>query len=247
MANCNKRNCNANWFQIYNGKNNRQTLLSSFATRVTGTSFSVQSSLPELPPAVQTEGLLQPHLNMGSLGDEMLECLDSPIVSIDEELGGLNVKPKPKKHYVDLRCSNPKQLQEEFVVLSLTGVHEIDLRFCGCKFAPKQKKQLLKVALWPSLYKDPCTAATFDLLRHFQLVNLQGHTATTDFYRALVSLHNGTGLTKPPDQLQQFRTMACPQPGINLLDGWEKASASEKWLYALILAMDANFKQKSRL
>ncbi|EIW86722.1 hypothetical protein CONPUDRAFT_46865 [Coniophora puteana RWD-64-598 SS2] len=39
---------------------------------------------------------------------------------------------------------------------------------------------------------------------------------------------------------------ACPHPEINLPDGWEKADASQKFLYCLFLAMDANFRLKNR-
>ncbi|KAF7971014.1 hypothetical protein HWV62_22285 [Athelia sp. TMB] len=37
---------------------------------------------------------------------------------------------------------------------------------------------------------------------------------------------------------------ACPQPGKNLPDGWETAPDYVKWLYALILTIDANFRLK---
>ncbi|KAH7906735.1 hypothetical protein BJ138DRAFT_1219206 [Hygrophoropsis aurantiaca] len=35
---------------------------------------------------------------------------------------------------------------------------------------------------------------------------------------------------------------ACPQPGMNLPDGWENHSSSYQWLYALFVASDANFR-----
>ncbi|KAI0054927.1 hypothetical protein BV25DRAFT_1922257 [Artomyces pyxidatus] len=37
---------------------------------------------------------------------------------------------------------------------------------------------------------------------------------------------------------------ACPQPGRNLPDGWEDAPSDEQWKYAIMLAIDANFKLK---
>ncbi|KAI0066772.1 hypothetical protein BV25DRAFT_1867938 [Artomyces pyxidatus] len=37
---------------------------------------------------------------------------------------------------------------------------------------------------------------------------------------------------------------ACPHPGRNLPDGWEDAPESEKWKYAIMFAIDANFKLK---
>ncbi|EIW84486.1 hypothetical protein CONPUDRAFT_40308, partial [Coniophora puteana RWD-64-598 SS2] len=39
---------------------------------------------------------------------------------------------------------------------------------------------------------------------------------------------------------------ACPHPGINLPEGWENADLSQKFLYCLFLAMDANFRLESR-
>ncbi|TFY75854.1 hypothetical protein EWM64_g8158 [Hericium alpestre] len=38
----------------------------------------------------------------------------------------------------------------------------------------------------------------------------------------------------------------CPQPGRNLPDNWQDVPEEMKWLYALILAIDANFKMKRK-
>ncbi|KAI0055066.1 hypothetical protein BV25DRAFT_1873220 [Artomyces pyxidatus] len=37
---------------------------------------------------------------------------------------------------------------------------------------------------------------------------------------------------------------ACPHPGRNMPEGWEDAPASEQWKYAIMFAIDANFKLK---
>ncbi|KAG1901793.1 uncharacterized protein F5891DRAFT_1187268 [Suillus fuscotomentosus] len=39
---------------------------------------------------------------------------------------------------------------------------------------------------------------------------------------------------------------ACPHPGINLPEDWNKVDESMKFLYYLIIAMDANFRLKDR-
>ncbi|KAH0826244.1 hypothetical protein J3R83DRAFT_5708 [Lanmaoa asiatica] len=39
---------------------------------------------------------------------------------------------------------------------------------------------------------------------------------------------------------------ACPQPGKNLPDNWDKVSKDKQWLYALFVAIDANFRLKRR-
>ncbi|KII82921.1 hypothetical protein PLICRDRAFT_83984, partial [Plicaturopsis crispa FD-325 SS-3] len=40
---------------------------------------------------------------------------------------------------------------------------------------------------------------------------------------------------------------ACPQPGINLPDGWKDAPAPTKWIYTLYLGIDANFRMVRKL
>ncbi|KAK7032539.1 hypothetical protein VNI00_012937 [Paramarasmius palmivorus] len=184
-------------------------------------------------------------------------------------------------HRLGELCGCPKQSQGDFVVLSVTGIHEVVVFFCGCNQELDHKQQLLEVGWWPSSYKDPRSAATFEVLRQFHVLNLQAQTPPTDFYRTLEKLSDRSGLSQPPDRLAQFMTMvrqwrhvkmgkrfgrghdpsglsgtqqgstavlchACPQPGINLPLGWDQAPANRRWLYTLILAMDANFKQKAR-
>ncbi|KAF7362033.1 CxC2 domain-containing protein [Mycena venus] len=41
-----------------------------------------------------------------------------------------------------------------------------------------------------------------------------------------------------------IQCQACPHPGINLPEGWEKAPPEKLWIYQLILSEDANFKMK---
>ncbi|KAF9492640.1 hypothetical protein BDN71DRAFT_1420467 [Pleurotus eryngii] len=39
----------------------------------------------------------------------------------------------------------------------------------------------------------------------------------------------------------------CPQPGVNLPEGWEAANEEDKYLYSLLVSMDANFRLKNRM
>ncbi|KAG2108875.1 hypothetical protein DEU56DRAFT_874521 [Suillus clintonianus] len=39
---------------------------------------------------------------------------------------------------------------------------------------------------------------------------------------------------------------ACPQPGKNLPDGWQDVGKAKRWLYAIFVAIDANFRLKRR-
>ncbi|KAK7051669.1 hypothetical protein VNI00_004648 [Paramarasmius palmivorus] len=151
----------------------------------------------------------------------------------------------------------------------------------GLNDSTERHHQLLEIGWWPASYKLPQTAATFEALRNFHILNLQGQLPPTDFYRSLEQITDGSGLVELPDRLQQFREMlrewrhiktrkrfgrghdpsglngtrkggamvlcrACPHPGINLPDSWEKTCANMRWIYNLLLATDANFKQKAR-
>jgi hypothetical protein len=42
------------------------------------------------------------------------------------------------------------------------------------------------------------------------------------------------------------RCPACPRPGVNLPDGWRDASDDIKFIYTLVVAIDANFRLKRR-
>jgi hypothetical protein len=59
-------------------------------------------------------------------------------------------------------------------------------------------KQLLHIGWWPATPLDPNSAATFEDLRHFHLLNLQGKVTGFSFYQALEYHTDNTGLQPPP-------------------------------------------------
>ena len=93
-------------------------------------------------------------------------------------------------------CFNP-ELVKDFVVIDENGIHVLNIQFCGCS-AIEWYDQLLEVGWWPATTLQPSTAATFKVLGHFQMVNLQAATPATDYYRALEMLTDGTGLGNLP-------------------------------------------------
>ncbi|KAL0069538.1 hypothetical protein AAF712_003196 [Marasmius tenuissimus] len=178
-------------------------------------------------------------------------------------------------------CNFPVSAHKDFVVLAWNGIHTITVDFCGCEDAIEQHLQVMEMGWWPSLYKEPRSAATFNLLRNYHITNLQGHTPPSDFYESLEQFNDGTGLVKQPGRDAQFMLMlrqwrhiktakrigrghdpegvagttlgsatvpcrSCPHPGINLPVDWKSAPADKRFLYALFLSEDANFKQKAR-
>ncbi|KAK7045518.1 hypothetical protein VNI00_007350 [Paramarasmius palmivorus] len=58
--------------------------------------------------------------------------------------------------------------------------------------------------------------------------------------------HDTTGLSGTPNGGTMVLCRACPHPGINLPQGWEDAPKEMQFLYALLVSIDANFKQKAR-
>ncbi|KAG6808450.1 hypothetical protein H0H92_004084 [Tricholoma furcatifolium] len=59
--------------------------------------------------------------------------------------------------------------------------------------------------------------------------------------------HDPSGIKGTPPGGIAITCRACPQPKINLPEGWENAPAETSWLYQLILSQDANFRLKNRL
>ncbi|KAL0057538.1 hypothetical protein AAF712_015825 [Marasmius tenuissimus] len=183
-------------------------------------------------------------------------------------------------HKAGERCALPLPGHRDFTVLSWNGIHAVNLDFCGCEPIDKHL-QLMEMGWWPASYKEPQTAATFQLLRNYHITNLQSQTAPTDFHAVLEQITCGTGLTKIPDREAQFLLIlrewrnikmlkccgrchdpggiaatsagaaavpcrACPHPGKNMPEDWDKAPAEDQFLHGLYLAEDANFKQKAR-
>ncbi|KAL0948665.1 hypothetical protein HGRIS_010468 [Hohenbuehelia grisea] len=100
-------------------------------------------------------------------------------------------------------CALPKQAHKDFLVIDSSGHHPISLDFCGCNSTP-HFEQLLSLSWWPATPLEPQTCFTFALLRLYHVVNLQGNTSATDFYRALEQLTDGRALDAPVDRLQSF-------------------------------------------
>ncbi|KZT31902.1 hypothetical protein SISSUDRAFT_994602, partial [Sistotremastrum suecicum HHB10207 ss-3] len=58
--------------------------------------------------------------------------------------------------------------------------------------------------------------------------------------------HDPAGVAATKPGALTVECAACPHPGRNLPDDWDKADDSMKFLYCLLLAIDANFRLKSR-
>ncbi|KAJ7468442.1 hypothetical protein B0H11DRAFT_2159494 [Mycena galericulata] len=166
-------------------------------------------------------------------------------------------------------CLKPRAGHENFVVLDLGSIHTVNVDFCGCDkeyIHGPHRVQLLRRGWFPATVDSPRTCATFRMLNFFHTQTLQSKTTMYDFYTALERLTNAAGV-KPPNRYRDGRVAgtipraltetglgdlavrcpACPRPGINLPDDWEKAPPERKFLYIFFLALDACFRLKRRL
>ncbi|KAK7018429.1 CxC2 domain-containing protein [Favolaschia claudopus] len=107
-------------------------------------------------------------------------------------------------------CSRRHSGHMNFVVLDITGIHEVNVEFCACERRPEMgcfRTQLLRRRWFPATDVQPRSAATFRLLDYFQKLTLQAKTTMWDFYCALERLIDGAG-DVPPKRYVAFLGMA---------------------------------------
>ena len=95
-------------------------------------------------------------------------------------------------------CSCRIPGHKDFTVIHVNGIHTVSVDFCGCQggLIAEHWCQLLRTRWFPATPLEPQTCATFEVLCLFQTVNLQGHLAGYDFYKALEFMTDTTGLMK---------------------------------------------------
>ncbi|KAF8208998.1 hypothetical protein K438DRAFT_1573084 [Mycena galopus ATCC 62051] len=102
-------------------------------------------------------------------------------------------------------CPTPHAAHKDFVVIDITGIHNVRVQFCECDGRVKHRQQLMRVHWWPATVKDPQTCTTFAVVRLFQIMNCLGKVPAYDFMRSLELLTNNDGLTPPPNRRRSFR------------------------------------------
>ncbi|KAF9491277.1 hypothetical protein BDN71DRAFT_1592386 [Pleurotus eryngii] len=182
-------------------------------------------------------------------------------------------------HPIDRRCVRPMpSFGDVFTVITSHSLIPVSVDYCGCTTATSRDLQLLRYGLFPATTTDPRMAATFEVLRLFQILTFGSKVSGYEFYQALMRLTNNLG-GPVPDRYSAFMRIvrewrhirlmrrmgrghessgvsgtnegecavlcpACPQPEKNLPSSWKEANESQQWIYALFLAIDANFRLK---
>ncbi|KDQ25249.1 hypothetical protein PLEOSDRAFT_1045089, partial [Pleurotus ostreatus PC15] len=120
-------------------------------------------------------------------------------------------------HPVGETCTNPvRAFRNSFVVIASHGVIPVTLDFCGCMGHSAHDVQLLRARLFPATSTDPRTAATFEVLRLFQLLSFSSKVSAYEFYNTLSRLTNNLG-DPVPDRYSAFLRMVREWRHIRLM------------------------------
>ncbi|KAG1738676.1 uncharacterized protein EDB91DRAFT_1237718 [Suillus paluster] len=149
-------------------------------------------------------------------------------------------------HPAGAKCLFPKRaFNDDFTLIDTNGIHEIGLDFCGCETAQTHMKQLLHTAWFPATTTDPrlyprkdCYEAFMQIVREWQHLKMLKRAGRGYNSASVESTGSGKCAVLCP---------ACPQPGKNLPDNWRDAPKGKHWLYALFVAIDANFRLKRHI
>ncbi|PPR06471.1 hypothetical protein CVT24_002571 [Panaeolus cyanescens] len=178
-------------------------------------------------------------------------------------------------------CSHPEEGPDGFMVFDLSGVHYVNIDYCGCQLHQTEKwRQLIRNQWFPASIQRPHTVFTFECLDTFHKLTLQGKGNIYDFYHAILNKSDCANISDTVYRYQELQRAfrlwrnltglkrsgralimdgiretppggttvecgACPHPGRNLPEGWEKAGQL-LFLYTLFIAVDANFKLKCK-
>ncbi|KAI0323812.1 hypothetical protein GY45DRAFT_1349685 [Cubamyces sp. BRFM 1775] len=105
-------------------------------------------------------------------------------------------------------CCNPKgAFDDDFVLIDISGIHEIAVDFCNCEQVQPHVDQILCARWYPATSVDPKTAATFSLLQHFHILSTQSKVSGYEFYVTLARISDNTGTLPSRDRYPAFMDM----------------------------------------
>ncbi|KAJ7247447.1 hypothetical protein B0H12DRAFT_1203221 [Mycena haematopus] len=178
-------------------------------------------------------------------------------------------------HGVDRACPLPQPASgDDFVIIDNHGVHRVNLDFCNCGQGGLPTVQLLRARLWPATTTNPRTAATFSVLRRYQLLSFQSKCAALEFYQSLARESDNLHYKKDKDRYHEFLRMTRQWRNVQMLKragrGHDRAGVAgtrqgsahccaplrrdrvqtntddDRFLYSLFVAIDANFRLKRK-
>ncbi|KAJ3991059.1 hypothetical protein F5050DRAFT_1716396, partial [Lentinula boryana] len=134
-------------------------------------------------------------------------------------------------------------------LVDVGGVHATRVTFCGCPDHLSKWHQLFHAGLLPATVKDPQSAFTLNLLRQWDLFNLQSKITAIwpwiQMEKRFGGLY-GDGMTecfphRPKDNVMNFCPV-CPDADVNMEDGWECAPSHLCHIHSSHITIDGNMK-----
>lgn len=111
-------------------------------------------------------------------------------------------------HAYGRSCPTKLAANAAFRVFHSNGIHHVAIDQCRC-YGVDLYQQLLRIGWWPGTPLEPKSAATFEVLNHFHILNLQGKVTGYSFYQALEYQTDNTGLEPPPVRLSSLALTIC--------------------------------------
>ncbi|KAJ7026086.1 hypothetical protein C8F04DRAFT_966920 [Mycena alexandri] len=175
------------------------------------------------------------------------------------------------------RCRFPEATVRTLVVVHESGIHKISYTFCACSTSKHANNlcQFLRNDWYPASKTDPDTVATFSVLDLYRLMNVGGNLNAYDFiaalerktdadrYKAFLRMsrqwaflarvrragmgHNAGGLAETGPGECLVKCWPCPHKHRNIPENFRDVDPKFRFIYRLILALDANFKLKNRI
>ena len=108
-------------------------------------------------------------------------------------------------------CPAPISTAKQLTVISLSGIQQIRVDYCGCPASGTASfpyLQLLRAKLFPASFKSPQTAVTFDCLELFHMLTVQGKLTGYDFYTSLEHMTDNSGVD-PPSVSKSVTSCLC--------------------------------------
>ncbi|KAG2153817.1 hypothetical protein DEU56DRAFT_868442 [Suillus clintonianus] len=144
-------------------------------------------------------------------------------------------------HPIGQRCILPhKAFNDDFVIMDTDGIHQYHILSFESKASAYEFYHTL-VRLTDNTGLSNRKADRYEAFmrtvrewRHLKMVKRFGRG------------HDPAGVKATSPGECAILCPACPQPGKNLPDGWQDVGKAKRWLYAIFVAIDANFRLKRR-
>lgn len=117
------------------------------------------------------------------------------------------------------KCPHPQRANSKLRILDSTGIHEVNLFFCGCPGANPHYIQLMRRELYPATLGQGRirTVATFRYLEQLHILTLSTKGSVYDFYRAIAKTTDNTHLKSTPWRYNGLMRMSLQWRHLKLL------------------------------